>query len=173
MFFHPLSSYPGPRLAAANRLWYAWHCANGSLPFAIHELHVRYGDVVRVAPDELSYIHPDGWNEIYGHRPGKPEIPKDPNFYTSTLSGPEGVFRAPRDRHGYLRRQMSHGFSDKSMREQEDTIRHHADLMISYLSTQANREKENVVDFTRWYNVGSKLISSLGILVWLVGLNFL
>ncbi|OGM45572.1 cytochrome P450 monooxygenase [Aspergillus bombycis] len=152
VFFHPLSSYPGPWLAAVNRLWYAWHCANGSLPFAIHELHVKYGDVVRVAPNELSYIHPDGWNEIYGHRPGKLEILKDPSFYSSTLSGPEGVFRAPRDRHGYLRRQMSHGFSEKSMREQEDTIRHYADLMISYLSTQANGQKENVVDFTRWYN---------------------
>lgn len=174
MFFHPLSNYPGPRLAAATRLWYAWHCANGSLPFAIHELHLRYGDVVRVAPDELSYIHPDGWNEIYGHRPGKSEIPKDPSFYSSTLSGPEGVFRAPRDRHGYLRRQMSHGFSEKSMREQEDTIRHYAELMISYLSTQANGQKEDAVDFTRWYNVGTDLISSLGIIVMFcsVGLNF-
>ncbi|GMF80618.1 unnamed protein product [Aspergillus oryzae] len=151
VFFHPLSNYPGPRLAAATRLWYAWHCAKGSLPFAIHELHLRYGDVVRVAPDELSYIHPDGWNEIYGHRPGQSEIPKDPSFYSSALSSPEGIFRAPRDRHGYIRRQMSHGFSEKSMREQEDTIRHYADLMISYLSTQANGPKENVVDFTRWF----------------------
>ncbi|KAE8379265.1 cytochrome P450 [Aspergillus bertholletiae] len=150
VFLHPLSNYPGPRLAAATRLWYTWHCAHGSLPFAIHELHLKYGDVVRVAPNELSYIHPDGWNEIYGHRPGKSEIPKDPSFYSSSLSGPDGVFRASRERHGYLRRQMAHGFSEKSMREQEHTIRHFADIVVNYLSTQANGKIS--VDLTRWYN---------------------
>ncbi|KAE8351605.1 cytochrome P450 [Aspergillus coremiiformis] len=152
VFFHPLSTYRGPWIATATRMWYAWHSVNGSLPFAIHELHLRYGDVVRVAPNELSYIHPDGWNEIYGYRNGKSELSKDPDFYSSTLSGPEGIVCAPQDRHGYIRKQMSHGFSEKSLREQEPTIRFHADLMISKLSSQANERGENIVDFTRWYN---------------------
>lgn len=152
LYIHPLSNYPGPRLAAATRVWYAWHCANGSLPFAIHELHLRYGDVVRVAPNELSYIHPDGWTEIYGHRQGKSEIMKDKAFYASVASGPEGIFRANRERHAFLRRQISHGFSEKSMREQEATIRSQADVMIENLSSQCNERKENIVDFTRWYN---------------------
>ncbi|KAF7593379.1 hypothetical protein BBP40_011568 [Aspergillus hancockii] len=152
VYFHPLSTYPGPRLAAATRFWFAWHLANGSLPFAIHELHQVYGDVVRVAPNELSYIHPEGWNEIYGHRHGKPELIKDPAFYSTVASGSEGLFRASRERHGYLRKQLSHGFSEKAMREQEDAIRFRADLMISQLKNKANGDEANIVNFNRWYN---------------------
>lgn len=32
----------------------------------IKKLHDKYGDVVRVAPNELSYTNPDAWQEIYG-----------------------------------------------------------------------------------------------------------
>ncbi|KAE8152566.1 cytochrome P450 [Aspergillus avenaceus] len=152
VLFHPLSTYPGPRLAAATRLWFAWHYAKGTLPFAIHRLHVKYGAVVRIAPNELSYIHPEGWNEIYGHRTGKPEMIKDPAFYSTVASGPEGIFRAPRDRHAYLRRQLSHGFSDRSMREQESVIRSYADLMIGQLARKGAKGTENIADFTHWYN---------------------
>jgi cytochrome P450 len=124
------------------------------LPFAIHELHQKYGDVVRIAPNELSYIHPEGWNEIYGHRHGKPEIIKDPAFYSTVASGPEGLFRASQERHGYLRKQLSHSFSEKAMREQEDTIRFQADLMISQLKRNINKDGTKIVNFNRWYNVG-------------------
>jgi hypothetical protein len=36
------------------------------------ELHEEYGDVVRLAPNEVSFISADSaWSEIYGFRTGK------------------------------------------------------------------------------------------------------
>lgn len=35
------------------------------------ELHLQYGDVVRIAPDELSYTNKEAWPTIYGIVPPK------------------------------------------------------------------------------------------------------
>jgi hypothetical protein len=32
--------------------------------------HNRYGDVVRIAPDELSFTDVRAWKDIYSNRPG-------------------------------------------------------------------------------------------------------
>lgn len=66
LFFHPLKDYPGPWYAGATRLWYIFKGLRGYHKYAIKDLHERYGLVVRVAPDEISYIHPNAWNDIYG-----------------------------------------------------------------------------------------------------------
>jgi hypothetical protein len=41
------------------------------------ELHERYGDVVRLAPDELSYANEEAWREVYGYRSGRKEVGKE------------------------------------------------------------------------------------------------
>ena len=50
----PLSSFPGPRLWALSRLPYAITVWQGNLHTRVKELHDQYGEVVRVAPNELS-----------------------------------------------------------------------------------------------------------------------
>lgn len=128
--------------------------------YALHELHEKYGDVVRVAPNELSYTDPEAWNDIYGHRVGKPEVMKDPQFYSSFSSGSGSIISADRARHGHLRKQASHGFSERALRTQEDVIKKYADLMIARLEESATA-KRPVVDIVDWFNVSSYLAASL------------
>jgi hypothetical protein len=45
--------------------------------------------VVRVAPDEISYISVGSWKTIYGQR--SVEMPKDPNFSLLTPSGVQSM----------------------------------------------------------------------------------
>ena len=118
----------------------------------LHEAHNVYGDVIRIAPDELSYIDPDAWGQVYGHRSGKSEIMKDPTFYSSISSGQGSIINAERNRHGHLRKQMSHGFSEKALRDQEGAIRRYADLFIERLS-QISKKPDERVDIVSWYNV--------------------
>lgn len=40
-------------------------------------LHAKYGDVVRIAPNEVTFTNPEAWKEIFAIRPGKPQRPKD------------------------------------------------------------------------------------------------
>ena len=54
--FHPLKSFAGPRFAAATAWYKTWQevFAGRSWVDVLHELHVRYGEVVRVGPNEVS-----------------------------------------------------------------------------------------------------------------------
>ncbi|KAF5989882.1 hypothetical protein FBULB1_507 [Fusarium bulbicola] len=47
----------------------------------IYDLHQIYGDIVRVAPNELSFGYPEAWEDVMGHRKrGQAENGKDPDF---------------------------------------------------------------------------------------------
>ncbi|KAI0298852.1 putative cytochrome P450 [Russula brevipes] len=67
VFFHPLSRFPGPRGAACTRWWLAYmELGRGvSLSTLRAELHQRYGDVIRIAPNELHFARPTAYNDIY------------------------------------------------------------------------------------------------------------
>jgi hypothetical protein len=75
--FHPLRNYPGPKSWAATRIPWATNQFSGVLYLSTHELHKKYGNVVRVAPDELSFIDPQAWKDIYTARTGKELMHKD------------------------------------------------------------------------------------------------
>ncbi|KAH9919288.1 cytochrome P450 [Fomitopsis serialis] len=61
----PLSKISGPSLAGATRLVLMYHEFTGTRKQWIHELHLRYGPVVRIAPDEVSFATWDAVKEIY------------------------------------------------------------------------------------------------------------
>lgn len=59
------------------------------------KIHERYGDVVRLAPDEISFTEEKAWNHIYVHRPGHADHTKDPVWYKGTSDvflSFEGIF---------------------------------------------------------------------------------
>jgi len=121
-----------------------------TLPFSVYRAHLKYGDVVRIAPDELAYNDHRAWKDIYGHRSGKGEIPKDPNFYLNTAAGHLSIIAAPSERHGTLRRLLSHGFSEKALRDQEPILQYYVDLFIRRL--RDNGATDGPIDIVKWYN---------------------
>ena len=70
VWLHPLSKYPGPKIAAATRFWWARQQLGGRFPLLVHELHLRHGEIVRIAPNELSFSGAAAWKDIYGFRNG-------------------------------------------------------------------------------------------------------
>ena len=54
LYLHPLSRFPGPKLAALTTLYTAYYDFTRPGSFMRHtlELHKRYGDVIRIAPNE-------------------------------------------------------------------------------------------------------------------------
>lgn len=115
----------------------------------MNELHNYYrSEVVRISPDELSFIGPSAWKDIYGLRPGHPEFPKD----LSAFLGIEGILSANNADHRRYRRLLSHGFSEKALREQEPYIQNYYDNLISALKkqSQASDGKANLVHFFNW-----------------------
>ncbi|KAI3390494.1 hypothetical protein diail_9506, partial [Diaporthe ilicicola] len=166
-FFHPLSKFPGPILYGTSRLPYLYHMARGDLTFTLLPLHEKYGPVVRIAPDELSFTHPDAWKDIYGHRVGNNynvlELPKARRFYRTRGTLPNIISEEDRAHHGVVRRVLSHGFSDQNLRARESVITGYADLLIRQLrklSLSSSSDDQEAagpadkvpVDLTAWYN---------------------
>ncbi|KAL2168974.1 hypothetical protein VTG60DRAFT_6616 [Thermothelomyces hinnuleus] len=154
VFFHPLRPVPGPKSWAATPFPYIVAWLTGRLPIVIHELHEKYGDVVRVAPNRLSFTHPDAWNAIRGHRKnGQGEHGKDPSFYTMAVRNILGASRAD---HSRFRRILSHGFSAKSMQDQQPLITRYVDLLMQRLKEKTHggdgEPQPAVADLAAWFN---------------------
>ncbi|KAK4446266.1 cytochrome P450 [Podospora aff. communis PSN243] len=148
---HPLASYPGPLLMRTTRLPYCLALLRGTLPFDILTLHQKYGPVVRVAPDELAFADASAWKEIMGHQKGGGEpFEKNMKFYRPFDFLPVDIISAPREEHGLLRRTMAHGFSERSMREQQPIIKEYVDLLVRRLRERSGGEEK--VDIMAWYN---------------------
>jgi cytochrome P450 len=149
-FFHPLAKYPGPFYMTSTRLGFCQKLLSGFLPHTVLDLHKKYGPVVRIAPDQLSYAHPDAWKDIMGHHGHKkPEMGKYPRYYYAHPATPTHIMNAGRDDHSQMRKIFSHGFSEKAVREQEPIVQTYVDLFMKRLTERADGRK---LDMASAYN---------------------
>jgi cytochrome P450 len=110
---------------------------------------------VRVARGELAFCDPQAWKDIMGHRTGaagggEAEMLKWDKFYKPVDGVPSDIVNAGREEHALLRRAMAHGFSDRSMREQQPLIKGYVDMLIRRL--RENGEGGKKLDIMAWYN---------------------
>ncbi|KAI1823463.1 cytochrome P450 [Xylaria intraflava] len=145
LYFHPLRHIPGPPLWIAIDGFRQIHKARGILEFKYKEFHDKYGEVVRVNANEVAFIRPEAWKDIYGH--GHAEFPK--HFPGLAVDTKKIVFASSHDHFRY-RRAMLPAFSDKALRLQEPLIRVYVDLLIKRLREKS--ETGQAVNMVRWYN---------------------
>lgn len=130
VFFHPLRSFPGPKLWAASSIPFSLMSLSGSAPMQVLELHNRYGDVVRIRPCQLSFIEPSAWKDLMGQKKaGQHENGKDPAM-VATASLKRSLIGADRDAHARLQRALAAGFSSRAVLAQEPLIKTYIDLFI-------------------------------------------
>ncbi|KAI5456837.1 cytochrome P450 [Mariannaea sp. PMI_226] len=153
LWYNPLRVYPGPKTWALSRLPLTWAILRAQPHRRILELHDKYGPIVRVAPDELSYSHPDAWNEVMGHRgPDVPENHKDHTTFPRMFSG--SVISANPTDHARMRRALIPKFSNTTLKRQEDLIKKHIDLFIMRLNEKSNNG-EQALNMVYWINCAS------------------
>ncbi|KFX95463.1 hypothetical protein V490_03843 [Pseudogymnoascus sp. VKM F-3557] len=151
VYLHPLSSYPGPFWSAATHWPRVRALLSGHLSYYVLELHEKYGDVVRIGPNELSYNNANAWKDIYGFKQGQSQLQKDPDFYTAPPGGVHSIVTADGAAHSRIRRLMAHAFSEKALRLQEPLMKGYIDLLIKRLKENCKNGKEPV-DIVSWYN---------------------
>lgn len=150
IYFHPLSKYPGPRLAALSDFCQSYWTFTGVLHSKLKDLHDQYGEVVRIGPNMLVYRNAQAWKDICGHRKsGDGSFLKDQNFYPSTPSGPM-LLEATDANHSRQRRLLAHAFSDRALREQEPILQSYVNLLVRQLNDSAASNES--VDMTKWFN---------------------
>ncbi|EMD66899.1 hypothetical protein COCSADRAFT_81587, partial [Bipolaris sorokiniana ND90Pr] len=135
LYLHPLRAFPGPWSTRAGVLWHSCHSLRGDPQYALHQMHLKYGPTIRIAPDKLIFVDAKALKDIYGHRNGTPEYIKDPSLTFIADAGPS-LFSVPKDDHSKLRRLLSHRFSDRALREQESVISGYANLLARSATIQ-------------------------------------
>lgn len=66
LYLHPLAPYPGPVLARISWLYHAIYTYKGALADNTKRLHDKYGAVIRIAPNIISFNDAQAWEDIYG-----------------------------------------------------------------------------------------------------------
>lgn len=155
IFFHPVARFPGPMHAGATGLVYHFAQISGNLLPWLEGLHAQYGEVVRVAPNTLSYINPQAWKDIYGHRSGgrKPNL-KDANLVTARdVNGVTSVFSEPdENKHGRIRKIFSNAFSDKALREQQALLTRYVNQLADNIHRDLATDPSREFDAVKLYN---------------------
>lgn len=95
----------------------------------------QYGEVVRIAPNELFFSTNEAFEEIYGHanhkKNRKPFLKSE--FYDNPDEmSPLGAERDP-DRHAATRKQLAHSFSETALTQQVSLITEHVDRLMDQL----------------------------------------
>ncbi|KAJ5092010.1 sterigmatocystin biosynthesis P450 monooxygenase STCB [Penicillium alfredii] len=142
----PLRRVPGPFFSNFTRLPLKLATIGGRQLYFIHELHQRYGPVVRISPTEVSVASLDGFKEI--HRVGK-GFPKG-EWYQKLSQNRAGVFHMRDSKaHAYRRKLFARAFSKSEIRSLwEPVIREKAQLTVSQI--QAELKATGVCDVLKW-----------------------
>ncbi|KAF2645032.1 cytochrome P450 [Massarina eburnea CBS 473.64] len=156
LYFHPLARFPGPKLHAATRIPQHIGTWNGETHKRIARIHEQYGPVVRIAPDELSFIDAQAWKDVYGHgtkgtRGSAPH--KAWERYSSSLDESSASLVTAHDAdHARMRRIFTPAFSDRALKEQEPLFMKYVTLLVELLRTGTTKDAEQKFDMVKLYN---------------------
>ncbi|KAF9019750.1 cytochrome P450 [Hymenopellis radicata] len=132
LYFHPLKSFPGPRLAAITGFYQGYFVVwkNGMFVRHVEKLHEIYGPVVRVRPNELHFSSPEAFFSIYAPHTG---FTKDPFFY-KRFGNDDSVFGMTDVREHKQRREILNPlFSRRSILRMENLVQDKVDLLVDQI----------------------------------------
>ncbi|CAK7210996.1 hypothetical protein SCUCBS95973_000980 [Sporothrix curviconia] len=168
LFLHPLRVVPGPWSFAATGFPRYRMYASGDAHKILRDLHIQYGNIVRVGPNEVSFAAAHAWNDVFGQKrmPSGTSTdnghgghayldnPKEQLFYGSiTRAG--SLLNMPQADHTVARKSVNGAFSAKAVADQEPLVQRHADQLIAILQSDAQKKGTaagNVVDIAAYSN---------------------
>lgn len=154
IYLHPLSAFKGPKYLIASEISLAVLQLHGTSHYALRKAHEKYGCIVRISPSTLSFISPSAWNDIYGHRKGHPNLPKDPLFFNESLLDKKTITMTSDFDAVPIRRAMNPAFSHKALLEQEPMVQSHFKRLVAQLfraSYDIDEGKSRSVDLQKWF----------------------
>ncbi|KAF2464019.1 cytochrome P450 4F3 omega-hydroxylase [Lindgomyces ingoldianus] len=141
----PLAKVPGPLSRKFSYLPCAITSLRGRESHAVRDLHSKYGPVVRVSPEMVSFAAPTSWKEIYGY-PGVKKFKK--SGYRQLRPGVPDLLTANGVDHARQRAALNRAFSDKALREQEHYFQDHIDLFLKRMEQRC--DEGNPINMVKW-----------------------
>lgn len=125
------------------------HWNSGDNLWKIKEVHEKYGSVVRISPNQLSFCNSASWRDIHGHKSGRKAFLKG-SWYEAFPEDPHQIVSvSDTSRHAAMRKTLSHGFSAGALSAQEDRVHHYVNLLIDQIE---KRFTTTPGDMSKWFN---------------------
>ena len=144
--FHPLAKFPGPWHRAVSHWPQALSHIRGNAHVDVQQLHERYGDVVRVAPDALAFSSAKAVHDIYDRKANviktgftDASLAINPSYSTHSLND--------RQLHVKRRRLLANAFSDSALRNLEYFVIERVNAFCNIMGTP-----KDAVDITTTVN---------------------
>ncbi|KAE8403677.1 cytochrome P450 [Aspergillus pseudonomiae] len=129
LYFHPLHSFPGPKLAAITSLYEFYYAVvkDGQFIWELGRLHDKYGPIVRITPDELRIRDSSFYNEIYA---GGTRVREKSSSFVRLFGAPDSTVATV----------LSKYFSKRSVLNMQPLIQGKIDALIQHFR-KAHREQ--------------------------------
>ncbi|EKM52101.1 uncharacterized protein PHACADRAFT_262568 [Phanerochaete carnosa HHB-10118-sp] len=141
---HPLYQYPGPLPAKITQWWHVWQVYKGKRHLYIQRMHERYGDIVRIGPNDVSIRDVSCITPVLGAQ----GMPKSDMFYGRNMWPERPPLIGYRDpvEHMHRRKPWNRAFSNASVKEFEPVIQHRVQQLVEALGDRQGQ----VLDLAEW-----------------------
>ncbi|KAI0747580.1 cytochrome P450 [Fomes fomentarius] len=135
LWLSPLAPLPGSTLCALTRLPLMHHEFTAQRSIFIHALHLKYGPVVRVAPNEVSFASREAVKEVYAS--GGSGYDKS-NFYHlfSNFNTPNMFSTLEKGQHADMKKRFAERYSKSHVMKPDvvATVKEHVDAFVVKVS---------------------------------------
>jgi cytochrome P450 len=155
LFFHPLSKVPGPVTWRASRLPFIWSLIRGNLVRDIERLHRKYGPVLRIAPDEVTFAYEDATRDILQFRKDHQPFLKDLIWWKALPGMPDSLISVIEPKaHANIRGLLAPAFTLRALKEQEGILHFYVNLLVERIQELVNKEPKSgaVINVVPWFN---------------------
>ncbi|KAJ3521435.1 hypothetical protein NMY22_g12318 [Coprinellus aureogranulatus] len=157
LYFHPLSRFPGPPLAALTDYYVSYYVIfkSGAWVAQLRTLHEQYGPVVRIGPNKLHFADPNAYDGIYRDN----RFPKEPWFYDAWISYTSS-FGCTSIKGARERRSIVHPFfSRQNVLHLQHVVQGTVDRFMASLSQHC--KEGNVINMHRgFYSISLEVITT-------------
>ncbi|KAL6856700.1 cytochrome P450 [Trichoderma novae-zelandiae] len=142
----PLKTVPGPWHTKWTSLVIKYHWLKGNRARYQHNLHLKYGPLVRLAPNEVSTTSIESVKRIYNARETYRKTP----WYKDLSVTSENLFNTSRvELHRRLRRLLSGSMSETSLEKAVPQVQAKVDLAMHRIGEEM--ERRGAADVIKWF----------------------
>lgn len=141
-----VSSLSSTLLTNTRDRYNVYHAYKGDRHLALYRAHLKYGPVVRFAPNLVSINSSPALKSIYGHSPLSRSLQKS-NFY-SAFPAVKGVFNTHNSinkiEHARKRRVLSAAFSENALRSMEDLVLGNIEIFAKEVDRRSIQQQKGI-----------------------------
>lgn len=136
LYFSPLSRFPGPKYLALSNIFKAHIYFTGRGSSTILALHKRYGNIVRIGPNELSIIDVDAVEKVF-----KGKYPRGTFYEVGAINGEVNLNTVREyDLHTPWRRIWEKAFASKEFGNYNPRVESHVQKLSEVIRQTQGRE---------------------------------